>query len=139
MSFLGHLWMTAFLTLQLGWLAVMLGVVALAATYVAAEPETRSRRVGMQAAAFVGPATIVLWSATAFGTRGIVGAQDGPVWQDTVHSSLAAASVALVGSIGWTIRRTRHAWLYVPVALAAVALTAAAYFVGFMALADDWL
>jgi hypothetical protein len=87
-------------------------------------------------AALVAPALLPLWAAATFGAE--KGARSGALgWASGVLTVLA---LAVVGFAGWAVWRWRSNWLAaMPCALAIVVTTALGWFIGAMAIADDWI
>ena len=82
------------------------------------------------------PALLIVWAQINFGADS--GRHDGSWgWSTWALSALAVAAVVVVG---WGLWRWRSRWVVAaPCALAAMAATVAAWFVGVMMITDTWL
>ena len=87
-------------------------------------------------AVLAAPVLLPLWAAATFGTEH--GARGGALgW---ASGTLTVLALAVVAFAGWAVWRWRANWLAaLPCALAAVAGAAMGWFVGAMAIANDWI
>jgi len=60
-------------------------------------------------------------------------------WRSIVHTALAIGCVLLALVAPYRFRRSPKWWLLVPCSVTAILYTAAAWFVGAMAIVNDWL
>ena len=85
---------------------------------------------------FIGPVLLILWSSLWFGqAKGVAGFS----WLGLVLHVLALGSGGWILYLGMHQEQRKWWWLLAISAVTAVLLTAVAWFVGGMALVDDWI
>lgn len=92
--------------------------------------------VALLMALLASPVLLLLWAAATFGVE--KGARSGAFgWASGVLTVLA---LGIVGFAGWVVWRWRSNWFAaLPCALVALVTTGLAWFIGAMAIADDWI
>jgi len=84
------------------------------------------------------PLVVVLWSGFNWAADEALGGNR-IGWRSVVHTALALGCVLIALLTPYVFRHSPKWWLLVPCSLTAIVCTAAAWFVGAMAIVNDWL
>ena len=93
--------------------------------------------IRLLAGVLAAPLALTAWSSLTSGVEHRAAGHGGWGWASV---GLLALAVASLGAVGYVVWRWRQAWVIaLPTALAVVVATAMTWFIGAMAIADDWI
>jgi hypothetical protein len=128
------------ITFQVAWAAVAIGGVLLALAILASVPGWSERLPPTRAFVLIllSPLAVVVWGGANWATEERL-AHEAIHWRSDVLLGLAIAVLGIAIVTPIRFRRSPRWWVLIPCSLIAVIYTAAALFVGGMAIVNDWL
>jgi hypothetical protein len=130
------LWMTAYTAPLL----VGAGLIFIPLIILAAVPGYREHLPPPRAFLLVlgAPLVVVLWSGLNYAAESALAA-DAIHWRSFVHIGLSFASAVVAVGVPFHFRRSPKAWLLIPCGVVALLYTVLVWFIGTMAIVDDWI